>query len=138
MTNAVVVKDIHQEPLEKGDVVFIDGYVRGNDGITYAVAIRVDDGVFCLAPVQSIKAIMSQHDKIGLLQEQPQKWINGKVVRRRLTINEMERLQTLPDNYTKAVSVAQRSRMIGNGWTVDVIAHILKHITKGPEACKKV
>ena len=66
------------------------------------------------------------------------KWINGKVVRRRLTINEMERLQTLPDNYTKAVSVAQRSRMIGNGWTVDVIAHILKHITKGPEACKKV
>lgn len=39
---------------------------------------------------------------------------------------ECERLQTLPDNYTKGVSSTQRYKMIGNGWTVDVIAHILK------------
>jgi site-specific DNA-cytosine methylase len=41
---------------------------------------------------------------------------------------ECERLQTLPDNYTEGVSATQRYRMIGNGWTVDVIAHILKNL----------
>jgi len=39
---------------------------------------------------------------------------------------EMERLQTLPDNYTEGVSNTQRKKMLGNGWTVDVIFHILK------------
>ena len=37
-----------------------------------------------------------------------------------------ERLQTLPDNYTEGVSERQRFKSIGNGWTVDVIAHIFK------------
>ena len=45
---------------------------------------------------------------------------------RKLTPIECERLQTLPDNYTEGVSKTQRYKMIGNGWTVDVIAHILK------------
>ncbi len=39
---------------------------------------------------------------------------------------ECERLQTLPDGYTDGFSNTDRYRMIGNGWTVDVIAHILK------------
>jgi len=39
---------------------------------------------------------------------------------------ECERLQTVPDDYTKGVSDTQRYRMLGNGWTVDVVAHILK------------
>lgn len=47
---------------------------------------------------------------------------------RKLTPLECERLQTVPDNYTACVSNTQRYRMIGNGWTVDVIAHILKQI----------
>ena len=45
---------------------------------------------------------------------------------RKLTPLECERLQTLPDNYTAHVSNTQRYKMIGNGWTIDVIAHILK------------
>lgn len=45
---------------------------------------------------------------------------------RMLTPIECERLQTLPDNYTEGVSNTQRYKMLGNGWTVDVIAHILK------------
>lgn len=45
---------------------------------------------------------------------------------RRFTPIECERLQTLDDNYTEGVSNTQRYKMIGNGWTVDVIAHILK------------
>jgi site-specific DNA-cytosine methylase len=45
---------------------------------------------------------------------------------RKLTPIECERLQTLPDNYTEGVSSTQRYKMIGNGWTVDVIAWIFK------------
>lgn len=45
---------------------------------------------------------------------------------RKLTPIECERLQTLPDNYTAGVSDSQRYKMLGNGWTVDVIAHLLK------------
>ena len=52
---------------------------------------------------------------------------------RSLTPIECERLQTLPDNYTEGVSNTQRYKMIGNGWTVDVIAHIFKHL----ERCKE-
>lgn len=47
---------------------------------------------------------------------------------RKLTPLECERLQTLPDGYTQAVSNTQRYKSIGNGWTVDVIVHILKEI----------
>lgn len=45
-----------------------------------------------------------------------------------LTPVECERLQTLPDNYTEGVSNTQRYKAIGNGWTVDVIAHIFKNL----------
>ena len=45
---------------------------------------------------------------------------------RKLTPLECERLQTVPDNYTDHVSNTQRYKMLGNGWTVDVVANILK------------
>ena len=45
---------------------------------------------------------------------------------RKLTPLECERLQTVPDGYTEGVSNTQRYKMLGNGWTVDVVAHILK------------
>ena len=47
---------------------------------------------------------------------------------RKLTPVECERLQTLPDNYTEGVSNTQRYKAIGNGWTVDIIAHIFSFI----------
>tara|TARA_R100001460_G_scaffold91634_1_gene133440 strand:- start:339 stop:1244 length:906 start_codon:yes stop_codon:yes gene_type:complete len=49
---------------------------------------------------------------------------------RKLSVLEMERLQTVPDNYTEGVSNSQRQKMLGNGFTVDVIAHIFKNLTK--------
>lgn len=49
---------------------------------------------------------------------------------RRLTPLECERLQTVPDNYTNHVSDSQRYKMLGNGWTVDVIAHIFSYLNK--------
>lgn len=52
--------------------------------------------------------------------------LNGRI--RRLTPVECERLQTVPDGYTEGVSDTQRYKMLGNGWTVDVIADILRNI----------
>lgn len=45
---------------------------------------------------------------------------------RMLTPVECERLQTLPDNYTAAVSKTQRYKAVGNGWTVEMVAHLLR------------
>ena len=44
------------------------------------------------------------------------------------TLKEYERLQTIPENYTSVVSTSQAKKMIGNGWTVDVIAHIFSYM----------
>jgi len=52
--------------------------------------------------------------------------INSKI--RKLTPIECERLQTVSDNYTAFVSDTQRYKMLGNGWTIDVIAHIFSYI----------
>lgn len=68
---------------------------------------------------------LTAQDRHGIL-------VDGYI--RRLTPIECERLQTLPDNYTKGevggkeISDSQRYKMLGNGWTVDVIAHILKQV----------
>ena len=60
---------------------------------------------------------LTAQDKHGIL-------IEGYI--RKLTPIECERLQTVPDNYTSHVSNSQRYKMLGNGWTVDVIVHILQ------------
>jgi len=54
--------------------------------------------------------------------------INDNVHWRKLTPVECERLQTVPDNYTNHVSNTQRYKMLGNGWTIEVITHILKNM----------
>lgn len=56
---------------------------------------------------------------------------DGDYIIRKLTQIEAERLQTLPDNYTAGISDSQRYKCIGNGWTVDVIAHILGGLRNG-------
>lgn len=53
---------------------------------------------------------------------------DGEYLIRKLTPLECERLQTLPDNYTEGISNSQRYKCLGNGWTVDVIAHIFSFI----------
>ena len=65
----------------------------------------------------------------------PIKLADGFYVIRKLTVTECKRLQTVPDTYTFPVSDTQAYKMLGNGWTVDVIAHIMSHflgLTKEP------
>lgn len=52
---------------------------------------------------------------------------DGFYIFRKLTITECERLQTLPDGYCKAVSKTQAYKALGNGWTAEVIIHLLNH-----------
>lgn len=60
---------------------------------------------------------LTAQDRHGVL-------IHGQI--RKVTPLECERLQTVPDGYTAGVSDSQRYKMLGNGWTCDVIAHLLK------------
>lgn len=64
---------------------------------------------------------LTTQDKHGVL-------IDGYI--RKLTPIECERLQTLPDDYTEGIPEPQRYKCLGNGWTVDVIAHILRGIAR--------
>ena len=72
------------------------------------------DGKMCCVPKSQVKS------KVNV--------VESEGVYRRLSPIEVERLQTVPDNYTEGVSDTQRYNMIGNGWTVDVIAHIFKNL----------
>ena len=60
----------------------------------------------------------------------PIKLADGFYIIRKLTVTECKRLQTVPEEYIFPVSDTQAYKMLGNGWTVDVIAHIL-HYTPG-------
>ena len=76
---------------------------------TTKVEVREDDVSNCLTTVEKDNVVVNRDEYL---------W-------RKLTPLECERLQTMPDNYTNHVSKTQRYKMIGNGWTIDVIAHIL-------------
>lgn len=58
----------------------------------------------------------------------PIKLADGYYIIRKLTVRECMRLQTVPEDYIFPVSDTQAYKMLGNGWTVDVIAHILSHV----------
>lgn len=57
----------------------------------------------------------------------PIKLRDGYYIIRKLTVTECKRLQTVPDEYEFPVSNSQAYKMLGNGWTVDVIAHLLSY-----------
>lgn len=84
----------------------------------------------CLTPARVDKRQQGQRFNTGgkfytlTAQDRHGVLINGYI--RKLTPVECERLQTLPDHYTEGIPTAQRYKCLGNGWTVDVIAHIFK------------
>ena len=59
----------------------------------------------------------------------PYKILRGLKIIRKFYRHELELLQTLPRGYTDSASYTQAAKMIGNGWTVDVISHILKSLS---------
>lgn len=62
--------------------------------------------------------------------EYPIKLADGFYIIRKLTVTECCRLQTMPDDYCRAVSASQAYKGLGNGWTAEVIIHILSNALK--------
>ncbi len=101
------------------------GAVRGRyneEGTTsQQLELRADQKSNALTTVQK--------DSVLIQQEEQGQMIEG-LSWRKLTPLECERLQTVPDGYTEGASKTQRYRMLGNGWTIDVIAHIFSYMDK--------
>lgn len=77
-------------------------------------------------PIYTVKdGLITVKDK-----QYPVKLQDGYYLIRKLTPTECERLQTMPDGYTAAVSDSRRYMALGNGWTAEVIIHILDHALK--------
>ena len=68
----------------------------------------------------------------------PIKLKDGFYIIRKLTVTECCRLQTLPDDYCRAVSTSQGYKGCGNGWTAEVIIHILSHALKNVPKDEKI
>jgi len=102
----------------------------------------IEDGGVCREKSQTIPATIYKENAKSMLKRRKMGLVVGSgkslckqigvadLTWRKLTPLECERLQTVPDNFTNHVSNTQRYKMLGNGFTVDVIAHILKHIKK--------
>lgn len=107
------------------------GGAGGKTGL-YAIPVEFDDS-------KPTKAISCADGKTYIVHEvkdgqitikgktYPIKLIDGFYIIRKLTVLECMRLQTVPEWYKFPVSDTQAYKMLGNGWTVDVIAHILSY-----------
>ena len=123
MTNVLI-----QAGVQKDNVVVLRPCERikdGNDGhIATATDIR---GMDCIKRVYGADGKAPTLTTMGGGHREPKVMISD-VLYRKLTPLECERLQTFPDNWTDCISNTQRYKSLGNAWTIDVIAHILKCI----------
>lgn len=84
--------------------------------------------IFETADGKQIPAYQVRDGRITIKgKEYPVKLRDGLYIIRKMTVTECKRLQTVPDTYAFPVSDTQAYKMLGNGWTVDVIAHIMGH-----------
>lgn len=116
---------------EKSDgLVFIGALKKGlrlNDGKILSRNFREGYRVYSIRGKSATLTSQSKGGEGGSTGLYGQNTTSG-VIYRKLTPVECERLQTVPDNYTSVVSDTQRYKMLGNGWTVDVVAHIFQNL----------
>lgn len=108
------------------------GGMSGKTGL-YAIPVEFNGDIPIKA--QSLidgKTYTVYEVKDGLItikgKEYPIKLMDGYYIIRKLTVTECKRLQTVPEWYEFPVSDTQAYKMLGNGWTVDVIAHLIKEV----------
>ena len=99
------------------------GGVSAKTGL-YAVPIHATDKPHPIPVYEVSNSLITIGDE-----QYPIKLADGFYIIRKLTVSECKRLQTVPDYYKFPVSDTQAYKMLGNGWTVDVIAHILSYCT---------
>lgn len=110
------------------------GGLGGKTGL-YAIPVEFEDGI----PTKAVSCADGKTYTVykvvdGLItikgKEYPIKLPDGYHIIRKLTVRECARLQTMPDDYCKAVSDSQAYKCLGNGWTAEVIIHLLNHALK--------
>lgn len=91
-------------------------------------------------PTEHIKNCYEVKDGLITIKgkQYPSELANGFYIIRKLTVKECCRLQTLPDDYCRAVSKTQAYKGLGNGWTAEVIIHILNGILKDVPKDEKI
>lgn len=115
-----------------GKSVTINAGGGGQDGKTGLYACPANDTK--QTPIYEVK-----DGKIGIKgKEYPIKLVDGYYIIRKLTVTECCRLQTLPDDYCRAVSKTQAYKGLGNGWTAEVIIHILNGALKDVSRDEKI
>ena len=137
-------RDSNRPSIQKNKNAGGSGHLSRTDGKTYCL----DRGQSNVVEIRKVKQLSNNNKSNGGTQPYQQDRIydingispalqanlpNGSnmintLSIRRLTPIECERLQTVADNYTNYVSDSQRYKMLGNGWTVDVIAHIFNYL----------
>ena len=105
------------------------GGMGGKTGL-YAIPIEFKNGRPIKARSYGDNKTYAVYEVInGLIRikdkEYPIKLNDGYYIIRKLTVDEVKRLQTVPEWYEFPVSNAQAYKMLGNGWTVDVITHLI-------------
>ena len=110
------------------------GGLGGKTGL-YAIPVEFEDGVptkaVSCADGKTYTVYKVVDGKITIKdKEYPIKLKDGYYIIRKLTVRECARLQTMPDDYCKAVSDSQAYKALGNGWTAEVIIHLLNHALK--------
>lgn len=125
-TNPVVLKDILQKETPEKYFYNCEFDFLGYDKVVCA-NLHIN-GHDILKRVNSPYAKCQTLTTCGGGNTQKKVMDNGRP--RKLTPLEYERLQTLPDGYTEGIADSHRYTAVGNGWTVDVIAHILRGLKK--------
>lgn len=116
------------DPVGKAATLSANGGGRGAKTGLYAVGVNRKEGL--RGEIDKSYPLLSSQYR-GLNCNQTQTGIIDGCRVRKLTPIECERLQSLPDDYTKGISDTQRYRCLGNAFNVDVVAHILTFIPKG-------
>jgi len=108
------------------------------DGLGYqGVCVRIgEEPCKQIDPKKVYRVEAGQIDIKGKLY--PIKLPDGYYIIRKLTVAECCRLQTMPDDYCRAVSKTQAYKGLGNGWTAEVIIHLLSHALKGVPKNEKI
>lgn len=110
-------------------VNYVNGEVRVSQATKKGYIIAEDgDGVNLSFPTSKTRRGRVIKQKSSTLDQQCEVCVYHDNKIRRLTVKELERLQTLPYGYTSGFSSVAAKKVIGNGWTVDVVAHILSYL----------
>lgn len=147
----ILLKDVVQEQVDEkyyikggrlkwlnnfGEVKVKDGYIAFNPVKAKCLTVRAEPSWNCTYILQwphgtnsgGYRAIDGKTPAMTTSSWESNNYLLSEGMVRKLTPEECEVLQTLPIGYTKCVADGHRYKALGNGWTVDVIAHILSYM----------